>query len=1295
MAYRRGYGSKSFGSSSSKTKVSNPHHLEYSKSSRAKCHGSTCGGTNISLGDLRYGHSYIGDYGEMVKWMHWGCVTTKELGTMAGYGVERVTGFHNLRAEDQKKVRMALAMRRIDPADVYGAAEAAVPMPSSSQTASQPPSSQPPMSSQPPASSQPSLSQPASSQPGSSTPSGPGPSQKKRKAMYEAQFGASQPSMTQPTATGSSSYHGVRRPNAPAGTTWEEGAEDDQPDAEPIDELYCTMVSKVVGIQYYNGLVDAGEQVRLIREPQNKFDKNAIQVINIGNTQVGHLPRDIALKLAPLMDQKKVTLEGTMRDGNLRGSSYVLSVTLKIFGAADKRAQLEPLLIWATPGQRGFPKMTTAPPTTRTAVAGDSYATSSEMASGSSLPPGYTSGYPAASYPGSQAPAYSASPYSSQAPATRTPAQIEAARKQQESLAKAAELRQLLNSLEKVDDEGRRGSLLDTLCSTEDVLKLPVHESPPGIESGELKVDLLRHQKQALLWCIEHETPKVPRKEGEKPVQFWQYRKTADKSYYYNVATKTPQQAAPALGKGALCGDSMGLGKTLTMISLILATKQDNTPGFSKSTLIVVPLSIMSNWEKQLQDHCVPGALTSTTYYGNTRALSAADLQRYDIVITTYQTVAGEHANALGATGVGAGGSKKRKKGESNLFGVKWKRVILDEGHNIRNPRTKMAQAVCALEADRRWVLTGTPIINSPQDLGSILTFLKICRPLDDANFFKALVLRPLKDGDPTGAEILRALMSQICIRRTKEMQDSEGNYLVPLPPVEMTLVPVALHPEARALYDTVEQLSQQRIEGFMDSHGGMNAVAVSTNALSMLTRLRQLALHPGLVPADYAEQLRRANELDAEPDAAIHVSAEDRVRLQGALAQAIEDNEECPICFGVLDEPRITACAHRFCLACITEVITRDPKCPMDRRTIGMGDLIEPPPPTELTQKPVRLDDEDDEDDEDALNGLRTGSSAKIDQLVHLLKLTPPTEKSLVFSQFTSFLDKIAETLDSEGISYVRFDGQMSARRRQETLEAFCVPIEEGDADAAPIASHPAAASAASTPTPAPFPMSTEGGRSVRRRSNARGAAADPDSSFQDGDATDGDDDFRPTTIELTDDDDDDFIDDEDEDGAWAKKGKGKAKAGKGKGKPKPKAKAKARFSGTTSIATYRASAASGVNPKVMLISLKAGALGLNLTVANNVYLMDPWWQEGIESQAIDRCNRIGQTKPVHVYQLIAENTVESKVIDIQEKKKLLIKQAFSGMKSRETQRQKKEARLQDLVQLFGIRRQAATQHF
>jgi SWI/SNF-related matrix-associated actin-dependent regulator of chromatin subfamily A3 len=66
------------------------------------------------------------------------------------------------------------------------------------------------------------------------------------------------------------------------------------------------------------------------------------------------------------------------------------------------------------------------------------------------------------------------------------------------------------------------------------------------------------------------------------------------------------------------------------------------------------------------------------------------------------------------------------------------------------------------------------------------------------------------------------------------------------------------------------------------------------------------------------------------------------------------------------------------------------------------MGDLIEPPPVTELTQAPARGDDDESDDD------LRNGSSAKINQLIHLLRLTPSTDKSLVFSQFTSFLDKV-----------------------------------------------------------------------------------------------------------------------------------------------------------------------------------------------------------------------------------------------------------------------------------------------
>ncbi|KIK94979.1 hypothetical protein PAXRUDRAFT_141720 [Paxillus rubicundulus Ve08.2h10] len=1134
------------------------HAIDYSRSTRSVCKGpEPCAGTPLPPGSLRYGQIYKGEFGETVRWRHWGCVTPDILRDLAITDLDIITGFSTIRPDDQQKVRRAIATQRVDPADIPTSAKlVAAPV----TTVAEPH---------------------APSQP--RQPSSQALGQKKRKLASESSGTSSQPSV--PRA--STALVGARPLTSSALHD-----EDDEVmiiEPEPVDELYCVTRASIVGVQYYQGLVGPGEEVRLIREPHNQYDRNAIQVKNIGGTQVGHIPRNIASKLAPLLDQRLITVEGVMYEGNLTGFSYSLSMSLKIYGASDKRDILEPLLIWATPRKKGFP------PRGRGGVPGEASSSAATMP-GPSQPRGRTS--------------------------AQTQAQQEAIRKQQEALQQAAELKQMLAGLEKVDDEGRRASLLDTLCSTVDILNLPVHPNPPGVASGELLVNLLKHQSQALQWCLDREYPELPIKESDKPVEFWQYRKAGTKPYYFNLATKTPQEitSPPILGRGALVGDSMGLGKTLTMIALILATKQDVPAHYSNSTLIVVPLSVMSNWEKQIEEHCVRGALSACVYYGSTRNMAPQQLMQYDVVITTYQTVAGETdpRNAVRDDDED-GPAKKKKKSSKGLFDVKWKRIILDEGHNIRNPKTKMAKAVCKLPAERRWVLSGTPI-----DLGSVLTFLQICRPLDNEDFFKRLVLRPLKDGDPAGAELLRALMSHICIRRTKEVMrcprlimrrrckitratpSSPSPQQVPQSTVDITLIPVTLSDEARALYDAVEAISQQRVERILNQAGGMNA-NVTSNVLSMLTRLRQLALHPGLVPSDYLDKLRENEDLEATASSAIHITPQLRAKLQGLLLKAIEDNEECPICLFVLTEPRITACAHPFCLACITEVIARDPKCPMDRRVIGMSDLVEPPPPTELTQAPVKQDEDNDQSE------LRTGSSAKIDQLIHLLKLIPSDSKSLVFSQFTSFLDKIGEALEEHGIPYVRFDGQLSARRRQEVLERFSIPLESN------------------------APLSTCEETSVpsarRRRTTTPSTLVDDENSFGNGNDSDFKDDFS----------------------SQVKKTNGKAKKAKGKGK--------ARAKPVSARAMFDSSAFDGEVPRVMLISLKAGALGLNLTAANNVFM---WWQEGIESQAIDRCNRIGQRKPVHVYQLIAENTVESKarpfpVIEIQDKKKQLIQHVCS----------------------------------
>ena len=77
--------------------------------------------------------------------------------------------------------------------------------------------------------------------------------------------------------------------------------------------------------------------------------------------------------------------------------------------------------------------------------------------------------------------------------------------------------------------------------------------------------------------------------------------------------------------------------------------------------------------------------------------------------------------------------------------------------------------------------------------------------------------------------------------------------------------------------------------------------------------------------------------------------------------------------------------------------------------------------------------------------------------------------------------------------------------------------------------------------------------------------------------------------------------------------------------------------------------------NCKLFLISLKAGGVGLNLTAADYVFLLDPWWNPAVEAQAIDRTHRIGQDKPVFAYRLIAKDTVEERVLELQNSKREL----------------------------------------
>jgi len=106
-----------------------------------------------------------------------------------------------------------------------------------------------------------------------------------------------------------------------------------------------------------------------------------------------------------------------------------------------------------------------------------------------------------------------------------------------------------------------------------------------------------------------------------------------------------------------------------------------------------------------------------------------------------------------------------------------------------------------------------------------------------------------------------------------------------------------------------------------------------------------------------------------------------------------------------------------------------------------------------------------------------------------------------------------------------------------------------------------------------------------------------------------------------------------------------------------------------------------STTSPTVLLLSLRAGGVGLNLNVANHLLLLDPAWNPSTEEQCFDRIHRLGQTKDVEITRYVMKNSIEMKMLDIQERKKNLISGAF-----RQTEAERRHQRLQDIRDLFGI---------
>ncbi|AOW06714.1 YALI0F05698p [Yarrowia lipolytica CLIB122] len=669
----------------------------------------------------------------------------------------------------------------------------------------------------------------------------------------------------------------------------------------------------------------------------------------------------------------------------------------------------------------------------------------------------------------------------------------------------------------------------------------------PETEVEGFPLELRRYQKQGLTWMISRETEVSEYFDNDdsgpiNPLWTKVDFPGSDEKFYVNFSSgaltlKFPKQERSF--SGGILADEMGLGKTISTLAMVY---RDRHVG---CTLVVAPMSLLWQWEQE----CERVGLSTYVYHEKGADIDLDELFKTyspNILITSYHTLV-SHYGQIKALGGGLDRnviSETSSHERPKIFTKHFHRIVLDEAHVIKNRNTVSAKACCLLRATNKWALTGTPIHNRLEDLFSILKFLGAA-PWNDFIYWRNFITLPFQEGKIVSALMtVQCILEPIVLRRTKNMKQADGSPLVVLPKKTINIEKVALTDQERVIYSYVLARAQTSLQKSEASE------AVGRNYLNILTqilRLRQSCCDPALilrpeaeVPTDEQLQIEENESQlksmiqqynDDTQTSACEYSSEIIAQLQDQSAPP-----ECPICAEDVTKLAISKCLHMGCVDCLADNVRfqeskkQTPVCCICRQPAALKDIFE----VERTGedcKDIRLKKLSDRP-----------RSSKLVALVSKLKQLPKDAKSVVFSQFTSYLDIIQTELRREKIQAFRFDGTLSRQQRTDVLKAF----------------------------------------------------------------------------------------------------------GLSKG-------------------------------SVLLISLKTGGVGLNLVTANHAFIMDPWWTFAQEAQAIDRIHRMGQTKDVHVTRFIVENSVEEKMLKIQQQKMVLA--GTLGMSEQE----QKAQRIENIKTLLG----------
>lgn len=272
---------------------------------------------------------------------------------------------------------------------------------------------------------------------------------------------------------------------------------------------------------------------------------------------------------------------------------------------------------------------------------------------------------------------------------------------------------------------------------------------------------------------------------------------------------------------GGCLADDMGLGKTVQTLALLQKVKEENQEqGKHSTSLIIMPTSLVYNWLNEAKKFAPKLKIHAHT--GSFRNKDIEIFSKYDLVITTY------------------GISRVDIELLKTFF---YEYIILDESQNIKNPASKSFKAIKNLKSQYKLILSGTPVENTVNDLWTQMSFINPGLLGSQSLFYSEFVVPIEKKKDEEKASKLQALIKPFVLRRTKTQVATE------LPPKTEHLFYCQMSEAQKEYYEKVK--SEYRNELLLNLDEGAFKKS-QIQVLQGLTKLRQIANHPGLIDEEY-----------------------------------------------------------------------------------------------------------------------------------------------------------------------------------------------------------------------------------------------------------------------------------------------------------------------------------------------------------------------------------------------------------------------------------------------------------